>query len=104
LGINNGSLYEQFSGHNGEQNQKGQKVLIISLSNTGANPRTVMIELLYAGVTVLAVYCSWRAVDVAGVAEFKLKVVAFDDCAVAFLEIAQEFGVVVVVGGDLAVL
>jgi hypothetical protein len=63
-----------------------------------------MIELLYAGVAVLAVNCSWRAVDVAGVAEFKLEVVAFDDCAVTFLEISQEFGVVVVVGGDLAVL
>lgn len=63
-----------------------------------------MIKLLYAGIAVLAVDCSRRAVDVAGVAEFKLKVVAFDDCSVAFLEIAQEFGVVVVVGGYFAVL
>jgi hypothetical protein len=50
-----------------------------------------MVKLLYACVAVFAVDCSWRAVDVAGVAEFEWEVVAFDDCAVVFLEIAEEF-------------
>jgi hypothetical protein len=81
------SLYEQFRRQHRQRHQKRQKILIVPLSHTRANPRAVVVKFLDTGTAVLAVNCSRRAVNVTGVAEFEGQVVTLDNDAVVFLEV-----------------
>jgi len=47
---------------------------MVSFSDTGSNPGTVMVEPLDASITVIAVRCSRRPIDEATVTELKSQI------------------------------
>ena len=86
----------------GEQgSHKGEEKFVITFTNTGANPRAMVVETLHTGVTIVAMRGAWRAVDEASVAEFHFEVVGFNRGHVYLVGVPHHPILIFFVKGDL---